>query len=190
MTEPMELFHDHLRLVRTIASRQPPSAVLDQDDYYSVGLSALWKAANDWDPARSGGQFAGFAAYRVRNAIIEELRRVHGRAGQARLAFSWSQDSLDEWMAEPSPKGADGGRDIAGADDVAGEVEREWVLGELRDAVAELPEREAGIVTDHYARGLTFREIAPRYGVSASRVGQLRDKALGRLRQALAGVAG
>ena len=56
----------------------------------------------------------------------------------------------------------------------------------LRDAIAELPDRERNVLALSYFEGLKLSEIAHVLGVTESRVSQIRTKALGRLRQRMA----
>jgi len=60
-------------IVRETMGRVP--AHVSRDDLTSAGMLALVTAARAFDPTR-GVPFAGYAATRVRGAIIDELRRV------------------------------------------------------------------------------------------------------------------
>jgi RNA polymerase sigma factor for flagellar operon FliA len=62
---------------------------------------------------------------------------------------------------------------------------REERLTGLRAAIGRLPEREARVLALCYFEELTMREVGAALGVTESRVCQLRQQALGRLRQAL-----
>lgn len=58
-------------------------------------------------------------------------------------------------------------------------------LGYLRDAIAELPERQRVVVSRYYLQQHPLAEIADDLGVTASRVSQLRSEGLDLLREAL-----
>jgi len=58
-------------------------------------------------------------------------------------------------------------------------------LGYLRDALAELPERQRLVVTEYYLEQHQLTEIAERLGVTQSRASQLRAEGLDLLRDAL-----
>jgi RNA polymerase sigma factor for flagellar operon FliA len=61
-------------------------------------------------------------------------------------------------------------------------LERQQTLQSLCDALGVLPEREFLIVSLYYKEGMTLKEIAQVLDVSESRVSQLRERALQRLR--------
>jgi RNA polymerase sigma factor for flagellar operon FliA len=62
---------------------------------------------------------------------------------------------------------------------------REERLTRLQGAIGRLPEREARVLALSYFEELTMREVGVALGVTESRVCQLRQQALGRLRHAL-----
>ncbi|MEO3935400.1 FliA/WhiG family RNA polymerase sigma factor [Dermatophilaceae bacterium Soc4.6] len=74
---PDDLVTSHMPLVghivRETMGRVP--AHVSRDDLTSAGMLALVLAARAFDPTR-GVPFAGYAATRVRGAILDELRRV------------------------------------------------------------------------------------------------------------------
>lgn len=64
-------------------------------------------------------------------------------------------------------------------------VEYSETKGALMEALTRLPERERTIVALYYYEGLTLREIGEILGITESRVSQLHNKALFRLRARL-----
>ena len=70
-----ELVLAHLPLVRFVFGRLPISlpADLSKDDMLSVGVVALLRAIEGFDPAR-GAAFATYAVPRIRGAMLDELR--------------------------------------------------------------------------------------------------------------------
>jgi RNA polymerase sigma factor for flagellar operon FliA len=62
---------------------------------------------------------------------------------------------------------------------------REERLTGLQTAIGRLPEREGRVLALCYFEELTMREVGAALGVTESRVCQIRQQALGRLRQAL-----
>jgi RNA polymerase sigma factor for flagellar operon FliA len=66
---------------------------------------------------------------------------------------------------------------------------REEDVARLREAMLELREQERTVLSLYYFEELKAREIAAVMGVSESRISQIRSKALGQLRQALAPLA-
>lgn len=74
-TTPDDLIREHLplvgHLVRELLYRVP--AHVERDDLTSAGMIALVTAARAFDPSR-GAPFGGFAASRIRGALLDELR--------------------------------------------------------------------------------------------------------------------
>lgn len=72
-----ELIERFLPLVRNVVDRikltLPPH--IDADDLYSVGVTGLLAAVRKFDPEQ-GHTFAGYAAMRIRGAVLDELRRM------------------------------------------------------------------------------------------------------------------
>jgi RNA polymerase sigma factor for flagellar operon FliA len=72
-----ELIERFLPLVRNVVDRikltLPPH--IDADDLYSVGVTGLIAAVRKFDP-QQGNTFAGYAALRIRGAVLDELRRM------------------------------------------------------------------------------------------------------------------
>ena len=72
-----ELIERFLPLVRNVVERIKLTLPLhiDADDLYSVGVIGLIAAVRKYDPAQ-GNTFAGYAAMRIRGAVLDELRRM------------------------------------------------------------------------------------------------------------------
>jgi len=72
-----DLIERFLPLVRNVVDRikltLPPH--IDADDLYSVGVTGLIAAVRKYDPDQ-GNTFAGYAAMRIRGAVLDELRRM------------------------------------------------------------------------------------------------------------------
>lgn len=72
-----ELIERYLPLVRNVVDRIKLTLPthIDADDLYSVGITGLMAAVRKYDPDQ-GNTFAGYAATRIRGAILDELRRM------------------------------------------------------------------------------------------------------------------
>lgn len=72
-----ELIERYLPLVRNVVDRIKLNvpAHVDADDLYSVGVTGLIAAVRKFDPEQ-GSTFSGYAAMRIRGAILDELRRM------------------------------------------------------------------------------------------------------------------
>jgi RNA polymerase sigma factor for flagellar operon FliA len=72
-----KLIEEHLPLVRSIVDRMRrklPSKI-EVDELQSVGVTGLVAAARNYKPSQQSS-FAGYAATRIRGAILDELRRM------------------------------------------------------------------------------------------------------------------
>lgn len=92
-----------------------------------------------------------------------------GRAGEGSDTGAWG-----EWLASDAP-----------AVDAA--MLRAETLGQVRDALEGLPERERYVLESRYLGGRRLREVADTLGISVSRASQLEQRALERLRARLVG---
>lgn len=81
-----ELIESHLHLVHAAVARlkRRIPAYVDAADLYSVGLTGLVTAARKFNPVQ-GRTFAGFAALRIRGAMLDELRRMDTCSRRARV---------------------------------------------------------------------------------------------------------
>jgi RNA polymerase sigma factor for flagellar operon FliA len=80
-----ELIENHLHLVHSAVARIKRSvpAHIDADDLQSIGLAGLVSAVRRYNPVQ-GRTFAGYAAMRVRGAMLDELRRLDSCSRRAR----------------------------------------------------------------------------------------------------------
>jgi len=96
-----ELILSHLYLVRHVlgrlAARLPPG--IDRENLESAGVLGLVEAAAHFDPSR-GVQFKTFAYFRIRGAILDELRR-NSPLSQETLK-KWSR-IRDAYQRQPAP---------------------------------------------------------------------------------------
>jgi RNA polymerase sigma factor for flagellar operon FliA len=91
------LLEDHLPLLRSIVHRmrQKLPYTIEADELHSIGLAGLVAAARRYHSSRRE-TFAGYAATRIRGAILDELRRQDSmsrssRAKAKRLGSAISQ---------------------------------------------------------------------------------------------------
>ena len=103
-------------------------------------------------------------AYLVR-AVRHAAARLAGRAAREHLV----EDADLVYLADRTP--------VAGHDDaVVARVEAQRRLDRLDS-------RKKAIITGLYLTGLTLTELAGQFGITPQRVGQLRDEALGEMRE-------
>ena len=199
-------------LVRRAALALAARTGADPDDLWSVGALGLLDAARRYDAAQ-GVTLEGFVSWRIRGAMLDELRRMdrlprrmRGRLGivdkkrheleqslgrpptREELAAATGEDPaaldrLDEASVKPDS--------LEAAQPVAAEGSLEQIVvdqqraGELREALATLPERQQTVLSLRYVEELTLKEIATVLGVSEPRVCQIHNAAVQKLRLVL-----
>ena len=141
---------------------------------------------------------------RALGAAQEALGHALGRAPRLRetaVELGVDVDTLGRWQSEAActamvglddtVSGEDGEqRTLAEMlasddDDVEAQLTREQELGLLRAALAELPAVERRVLTLYYLEELKLQDIARVLEVTESRVSQVKQKAIARLRAAL-----
>jgi RNA polymerase sigma factor for flagellar operon FliA len=92
-----DLIERFLPLVRNVVDRVkltlPPH--IDADDLYSVGVTGLLAAVRKYDPEQ-GHTFAGYAALRIRGAVLDELRRMDWCPRRARARARKLKESINQ----------------------------------------------------------------------------------------------
>ncbi|HXU69495.1 MAG TPA: sigma-70 family RNA polymerase sigma factor [Polyangia bacterium] len=169
-----------MKLVRRIAAalgRRLP-AHIERDELVALGALGWVEARARFDAAR-GVPFAGFAAMRIRGAILDGLRatdtlsrddRKRARAaGESAAPRIFADDALVAAAAAPAVD-ADGG------------MVHDELLEELRAALATLPERDRYVVARHFLDEVPLKSIGAELGVTESRICQLVSRAVARLR--------
>lgn len=101
-----DLIERYLPLVRNVVDRikltLPPH--IDPDDLYSVGVTGLIAAVRKYNPEQ-GNTFAGYAALRIRGAVLDELRRMDWcpRRTRARVRkFKEAIGDLEQRLGRPA----------------------------------------------------------------------------------------
>ena len=181
----------YMYLVHQIAARMAkrlPQSVL-RADLAAAGAVGLVDALRKHGGER-GPQFEWYARTRIRGAMIDDLRQQDWLSRSARAEVTTSnarEDSVakcgvlvafDDLPTTSHALVSDGDSPL----DLA-ERESERIL--LARAVAQLPAREASIVTMHYFQGVPFNEIAAALKVSEPRISQLHARATKMLRAIL-----
>ncbi|HEX4458995.1 MAG TPA: sigma-70 family RNA polymerase sigma factor [Polyangia bacterium] len=172
-----------MALVRQIAAsvaRRLPSHV-DRDEL--VGLGTLgWAEARQRFDASRGVPFAGFAAARIRGAILDGLRRADTLSrGDRRRAQRDSQPALPRIVSDPAE--VEAAMDRSSDDgDVSDVLAQQEMVDELRTAMTKLPERERLVLLRHFFDDVPMRVIGAELGVTESRVSQIATAAVEKLR--------
>lgn len=206
------LFELYRGLARALAHkewRRRPAYGLERQDFEQLAYSGLLDAINGFDPLH-GAPFAAFARRRISGAISDGI--AHSSEGAAIYTYKRRLElerlrSLTATQGETSdPIGALADLVVSlalgivaeNASFFAAEAQdnhpglgayetRAWrdlqlsVLAEIEN----LPNAERTILQQHYLNDVSFGEIAKLLGVSKSRVSQLHQAALGRVRARL-----
>ena len=92
-----QLIEDHLHIVCSAVARikRRVPAHIDADDLYSIGLAGLVTAVRKFNPIQ-GRTFAGFAALRIRGAMLDELRRLDTCSRRARTRARQLRSTTNE----------------------------------------------------------------------------------------------
>lgn len=168
--DPPDLFRENVRLAYTIANRfrESTTGTLWQDDLEQEALIGLWKACQNYDPARND-HFGRYAGQVVKNEIRMFLRRV----------YRWSQQvvSLDESIRETDDLKVDGL--LLHEPDLEAGVRYE----ELVAAILATGSRP---LINRLLHGRTNEELARETGVHSTKIARQYQRELRRLREVVA----
>ena len=224
------LLEEYLPLVRSTVyrMRQKLPDTIEADKLHSIGLRGLVAATQRYQPSRQKS-FAGYAATRIRGAILDELRRqdpmTRGRRTKAKrlgaavsklkqeqgpnysrdalcVEMNLSEEQLAELLEEVRPvsfvslDGVDTRPDFI--DDSLHEIiadecsvsapealERKEIISLLVERMARLPELQKKVLAMYYYENMRLSEIAALFGVTESRICQIRGEAVAGLRKYL-----
>jgi len=122
-------------------------------------------------------------------AALELSRRqpVRNMSGLlVRLATTRAIDRLRQrGRQERWPADASNGEQTSGAADPHEEVQAQELVGQLREAIGQLPAQEARVFCLRYLNDMSYRQIAKELSIGINAVGVALYRAKARLRQAL-----
>jgi len=202
------LLMDQLPQVRYIARRihEHLPRHVPFEDLVHAGVVGLIDALHKYDQKKQV-QFASYAKFRIRGAILDSLREMdwspRDLRRKARLleeAHHKLRSELDRNPTEPE-LAAEFGLDLRGLQLLLGEIDglcdsiphdpqdtplfmclRREMKQQLARAIAELPEKERQVLVLYYFQELTMKEVGAKLGVAESRVSQIHSTAVVRLR--------
>jgi len=183
-----ELLLQYEPLVRKIAGgfqRKLPRNVL-REDLIAAGMSGLWDAIRR-HPDGPSESFEWYVRVRIRGAILDELRAQDWLPRRARAAAE-AASGTDAYVPPPAVVRFDDvseweqNRCLADASSSEAAVAAKFAQETLAKAVEQLPERERHIVSQHYFRGVKFKDLGVELGVSEPRISQLHSRAIQRLK--------
>lgn len=192
------LVEKHLDLARRIAGKEwqriqqrweglNQNAMLNVEDLYAAGVEGLISAVERFDLSR-GYQFGTFAGWRIRGAIVDELRKADhvSRAYRAKAKRGEHEAkgmaSLDVTLYEGGHGVPIAFRDLL-ADYRDGALDERLAEADFWKAVCRgLSIKERLLLLLYYRERLSMKEIGRKHlGVSESRVSQLHKELLGRI---------
>jgi RNA polymerase sigma factor for flagellar operon FliA len=206
----VETFRSYAHAISAEVLRKYPA--VDRDDIIGAAELGLVEAANKFDPNR-GVLFKTFAYYRIRGAIYDSLRKMGWfvkDAGRLRFesgANEFLKDYADSGQSANSLEGT-----VQELQDLTTSVvncyflslssmteelpetgtksaEERYIDSEMREklrqALAQLPEKNREVLEAYYFRDETLEAIGERLGLSKSWLSRLHAKSLEMLRTAL-----
>jgi RNA polymerase sigma factor for flagellar operon FliA len=211
------LVDDHSDLVRMVARQVARRhdlgrCSLDEDDLFSVGILGLFDAEKRFDDT-SGCPFRTFAEFRIKGAMLDEIRRrdtMPRRLRAANIKITRAADVIQrrtgreatpDELAEATGMTPERVRTIQQRADAHRPAAPEMLTSrdispfeaveakeryeQLATAIAGLKDREQLVLDLYFQRDMTLREIAEILGVTEGRVCQIKGASITRLREAL-----
>lgn len=177
-------------IARTISRALPP--VVEVQELIHDGVLGLLESMRRFDPSR-GVEFRAYATHRIRGAILDGLRERDPLPRSIRRALRAAEAALGSPgpCIRPTPPvtqllSLDEAGPLAAPD---GAPEEHVLAAEgredLRRALAALPDRDRRILYLRFTQGWRLREVAEHYGISITRIAELQERAVGRLRKAM-----
>jgi RNA polymerase sigma factor for flagellar operon FliA len=172
-----------MALVRQIAAsvaRRLPTHI-DREELVGLGTLGWAEARMRFDRSR-GVPFVGFAAARIRGAILDGLRRSDTLSrGDRRRAQQTNEPTLPRIVNDPAE--VEAAMDRAGeASDISDLLAQQEMVDELRESLGKLPERERFVLLRHFFDDAPMRVVGAELGVTESRISQIVSAAIERLR--------
>lgn len=172
--------------------RVPTTVLAGRDDLESAALIGLIDAVDRFDPER-GIPFEGYAALRIRGAVLDELRRVDDRSrdDRRRARATVAADVEPEIGAYGQTLSLDllletGDHDWAAESELDDRDDIDDLRWRVETALRCLPPRQRELLSRYYGDSLTLRESAVKMGISEARACQLHGRAIQNLRRELA----
>ncbi len=174
----------------TYAGRRIEGAILDalrSDDWASRSVRSSERrllAVSDMLYAALGRQPTDHEICESMHVEVKKLHALRADLAQAQI------ESLNRGLDAAGEQAATIQIDIPSAAADHDSLERQEMLGYLRDAIRLLPERHRLIVVGHFIDGKTITELGDLLGVTQSRVSQLKSEALTMMRNGMASALG
>lgn len=190
--QPLVQYHG-----RRIFSTMPTSANLDEADIFGLAQSGLLEAIKRFNPGR-GVVFRTYAVGRIRGSVIDGLRDNDWVPRLERLRQKKNRDLKVPFVTSLSDRGcfaAYSFRDRADCDDMdissivrdGKQLDQHSRRLDTQDfwrvATRGLSKSESLLLLLYYRERLTMKEIGEQLGVSESRVSQVHNQIISRMRR-------
>ena len=207
---------DYMPAVKSMAARlkeRLPSSV-DFNDLVSIGYEELVKLSNRYD-SKINDNFWGYAKYRVYGAMLDFLRKLDPLSRGDRKLVKEIDKIIEDYMAKYNSLPDDEYiAEVLGADvdkikkakisneihsvmpieeqlnyyeNIEKKIEEEEIIEAIKKVLKTLNEKEQLVIQLYYFEELSLKEIAEILEVSESRVSQIHNKVLKKLREKLNG---
>jgi len=176
-----ELWKQHRTAVEKMARKLAWRAEGGADALVAVGQEALWEASTRFE-AQQGVDFWAYASYRVRGAMIDELRRQDPLGRHSRQLLRQDKP-LPPWTAVERVGMEIVMDTVPGNDNPEVEAIGREEVGMIRKYLSRLPENLQYVLRRTYLEGATLLEVGVELGVGDARVCQIRREALSKLRE-------
>ncbi len=178
-------------IARRIASSLPQS--VDPEDLVSVGFMGLMNAADRFD-ASKGAKFSTYAEFRIRGAILDELRNQDWIPKPVRAKIKKDEATAKKlgplMLVNYGDLNEDPALEEKMTEHAGGEKATPYTMASRSDAkawmdrmMADLSENERRVLSMYYYRELNLREIAQILELTESRISQIHSQAIFKLKQ-------
>lgn len=207
-------YQRHVRVLAAQLYGQHTFKVVEFDDYLQFAQVGMIEALDRYEP-EGGARFETFSASRIRGAILDGVRRSSDVQEQISARRRIAGERIDALASGVRDSGTDDADTLfacladvaiglaigfvldgtgmvqsdedAGADVAYRSVELAQMAQRVRALVRSLPHKPREVIAGHYLQQMSFGDIAERLQLSRSRVTQLHQEGLERLRAGLAG---
>ena len=172
------LVEHNLRLVVYIARRFENTGT-NLEDLISIGTIGLMKAIGTYRADRNI-KLATYASRCIENEILMHIRKISNQKAEVSLDEPINQDGDGNELLLSDILGT-------GEEEIFASLEADADLGALRQALAELNDRERQLISMRFGlngrKELTQKEIAQLLGISQSYISRLEKRILSKLRR-------
>ena len=155
--------------------RKRLGAAHDNEDIVSMGMEALWRAAQTFDESRG----AKFSTYANRCVLYRYLLEVKNLNTSTRRVVHYCKQSLDEAHEDGTPKLTPANEQFRDPEAALLHSRDELALKRARKL---LPERHNWVLKQRIERDRTLEEISVDLGLTRERVRQIEAEAIEKLR--------